>query len=536
MRKFLALLVCVVMMLTMIPAVLLPVGAADVEGDWMTYRQANDYNEPDPDTGEEPSYRPAPGYKYTDEGFSTIAADYTGTSPFMTVQSKEKHSLKDGLYLQFRIDDFSYKGPDGNSDEWIALSLWDSQKVAPGNTQYGAGWISLIRGDGKGAETTSYSCFTTKTTEDVPGKWGDLGSYNFTPEVDDEGREIYTLQVEWTGSAYEVSVCGQVLATSDGITEKLEEIDPYGDFYVGISMQSSLKDGTASLTILKYGTSEASATTPVGSDSKEPEPNINVVADMMDPATIEKDKPAVFMDATTNSAASLGYGDGVYAQGDNSFHFTAPKADSFMSWTIKKNISYAVEDFPVFAMMVRDYWYGGTLWYYCGDIVSATIGYNTPYNAFDGVYFDGEELAGYTLILVDLTEMCSGRINGFRIDFNGVDMNDPEFDVCYMGCFRSEEEATAYGAAHLGVKAPGDNGSEDDTKAPDASTDTDGEQGTTVDPTETTPTTGTTAPNENVTNDPADTEKTEKGCGSVLGVGSIGLIALAGAYFVKKKD
>ena len=94
MRKFLALLVCVVMMLTMIPAVLLPVGAADVEGDWMTYRQANDYNEPDPDTGEEPSYRPAPGYKYTDEGFSTIAADYTGTSPFMTVQSKEKHSLK----------------------------------------------------------------------------------------------------------------------------------------------------------------------------------------------------------------------------------------------------------------------------------------------------------------------------------------------------------------------------------------------------------------------------------------------------------
>ena len=136
MRKLLSLFVCAVMLLAMIPVATLSSGAAEVEGDWMTYRQANDYNEPDPDTGEEPAYRPAPGYHYTDEGFSTKPADYTGTSPFMTVQSKEKHGLKDGLYLKFRIDDFSYKGPDGNSDEWIALSLWDSQKVAPGDTQY----------------------------------------------------------------------------------------------------------------------------------------------------------------------------------------------------------------------------------------------------------------------------------------------------------------------------------------------------------------------------------------------------------------
>ncbi len=535
MKKLIALIVCAMMLLSMIPMVALPAGAADIEGDWMTYRQANDYNEPDPDTGEEPSYRPAPGYHYTDEGFSTIAADYTGTSPFMTVQSKEKHSLKDGLYLQFRVDQFSYKGPEGNCDEWIALTLWDSVKVAPGTTTFGAGWVSLIRGNGDGGDTQSFSCYTTKTTEDTPGKWGDLGQYTFKPELDDEGREIYTLEVEWTGSEYEVSVCGVKLDTSAAITEKLEEIDSNGDFYVGISMQSSLKDGTASLTILKYGTSEANATTPVGTDSKDPEPNINVVADMMDPTTIETNMPAVFMDATTNSAASLGYGDRAYAQGDNSFHLTAPAADSFISWTIRKDTSYAVEDFPVFAMLVRDYWYAGTLWYYCGDIVSATLGYQTSFNSFDGVYFDGDDMAAYTLILVDLTEMCSGRINGFRIDFNGVDMNDPEFDICYMGCFRSEEEATAYGAAHLGVKTPAENGNEDDTNAPETNAGTDGEQGTTADPTETTPV-GTTAPNENVTKAPDETDKPKEGCGSVIGFSAVGLIALAGAYFVKKKD
>lgn len=530
MKRFLALIICVVMLISLIPTTIFTVGAAEVEGDWMTYRQATDYNEPDPNTGEEPAYRPAPGYHYTNEGFSTIPADYTGTSPFMTVQSKEKHNLKDGLYLQFRVDQFSYKGPDGNCDEWIALSLWDSQKVAPGNTAFGAGWVSIIRGKGDGTNTQSISCYTTKTTDDAPGKWGDMGQDPIEPEMDDEGREIYTLEVEWTGSAYEVSVCGQVLASCKAITELLEGIDENGDFYVGISMQSSMKAGTASLTILKYGYSESDATTPVGTDSKEPEANNNVVADMMDPTTIEKNKPAVFMDATTNSAASLGYGDGVFAQGDNSFHFTASGPDSYMYWRIKNSISYAVEDFPVFAVMVRDYWYAGTLWYNCGDIISATNGYSTSFNASNGIYFDGDNLVDYSLILVDLTEMCSGRINNFRVDFNGVDMNNPEFDICYMGCFRSEEEAIAYGTTYLGVETSEETIDENDTKVTETEAKIETESVATQE------TSAEKNPVESVSPNGNETNVSDGGCGSVIGFSAVCLITLAGVYFVKKKN
>ncbi len=529
MKRFLSLLICAVMLLTMIPVACLSVGAAEVEGDWTTYRQANDYYAPDPDTGEEPPYRPAPGYHYTDEGFSTIPADYTGTSPFMTVQTKDKHSVKDGLYLQFRVDEFSYTGPDKNADEWIAMSLWDSQKLAPPSTSYGAGWLTLVRGHGNGDMGGIASCFTSKGEEDKPGSWGDLGAESYAPEIDDKGREIYTLEVSWTGSAYEVYVCGSRLQTSAAITDMLESIDESGDFYVGITLQSSAKDGTASITILKYGTSEEDATTPVGTDSKEPEPNLNITAPLMDPATIEQNKPAVFLDATTNVAESLAFSSGeVYAQGDNSFHFVPTASSSTIDWTIKKNISYAVEDFPVFAMMVRNYWYGGTLWYHCGDIVSPTNGYATGISAFGGVYYEGIEFEDYTLILVDLSGACNGRINGFRIHFGGVDMEDPEFDLCYVGCFRSEDEAIAYGAAHLGAKMPGE---EEDTEAPVVDTEA--------------PAVDTEAPVVDTEAPIADTEPPvtetdapvkEGGCGSVIGFSAVGLTLLAGAYFVKKKD
>lgn len=51
------------------------------------------------------------------------------------------------------------------------------------------------------------------------------------------------------------------------------KINANGEFYVGINIQAAVTNGTAAITILKYGTSEADATTPVGTDSKEPEEN-----------------------------------------------------------------------------------------------------------------------------------------------------------------------------------------------------------------------------------------------------------------------
>ena len=94
-------------MLAAVSVVAVITPAAAVEGDWITLRQANDYHEVDPETGEEPPYQAAPGYTYTDEGFTTIPADYTGTCPYFNIRSKDKYDIRDGLYIQLRVDDFS---------------------------------------------------------------------------------------------------------------------------------------------------------------------------------------------------------------------------------------------------------------------------------------------------------------------------------------------------------------------------------------------------------------------------------------------
>ena len=42
------------------------------------------------------------------------------------------------------------------------------------------------------------------------------------------------------------------------------------------------------------------------------------------------------------------------------------------------------------------------------------------------------------------------RINGFRIDFGGLSV-DETFDICYMGTFRSVEEAVNYKNTYLKI-------------------------------------------------------------------------------------
>ena len=90
-KRVISLLVCTVMLLAMVPMSLTTVGAADIKGDWTTYRFANEYDDPneevDPD--EEPTiYKPEAGYTYTDEGFTIVPADYKDTTPAMSVVTR----------------------------------------------------------------------------------------------------------------------------------------------------------------------------------------------------------------------------------------------------------------------------------------------------------------------------------------------------------------------------------------------------------------------------------------------------------------
>ena len=77
------------------------------------------------------------------------------------------------------------------------------------------------------------------------------------------------------------------------------KINANGEFYVGINIQAAVTNGTAAITILKYGTSEADATTPVGTDSKKPEENEMEIAPIADPSTVEANKPAILWSPET---------------------------------------------------------------------------------------------------------------------------------------------------------------------------------------------------------------------------------------------
>ena len=79
MKKVLALIIAAMMIVSMIPVMAITTSAADVEGDWITYRSAAGYEEPEED--DEPSYTPAPGYEYTDEGCVVLQPDWTDITP-----------------------------------------------------------------------------------------------------------------------------------------------------------------------------------------------------------------------------------------------------------------------------------------------------------------------------------------------------------------------------------------------------------------------------------------------------------------------
>ena len=446
MKRMIALTICAVMLLAMIPTGILTAGADGTEGDWTTYRFANEYHDPGEDPWNQTVYKPEAGYQYTDEGFSTIAPDYTEFTPAMTVITKEPVRVKKGLYLQFRVDDFSYDGGVG-MDEWIALTLSTEGKVAPGSTAYGGGWMSLIRGNGNG-HCTMMPHLTDPRTEVFGGTFTTTGVVSAEVPVDEQGREIYTLEVIWNGREYEIKVNGVVQPGSTQTTALLEKLNSDGEFYVGINMLTMVKDGTAALTILKCGTCEEDAVTPMGSDYKEPEENWLLVADIADPAAVPEGQPAILWSPETYDLRD-GWNVSFAPQGDNTWHATVSDRVAYWSFKPENTWSYAAEDFPVFGMLFRNIWVdGGDLWYSAGDVIAPSTDCSR-FSYYDGQVYTDQEGQEYVFIPVDLTGLWAGRINNIRLDFCFEDESCREFDICFAGMFRSVKEAYDYTEEYL---------------------------------------------------------------------------------------
>ncbi len=566
MKKVLALIVALMMIVSMIPVMAITTSAA-VDGDWLTWRSAGGYKEPE--EGEEPSYTPAPGYEYTSEGFHMISADYTGHTPFGTIQSRDKVSVKDGVYMELRVDQYPYGGENGTDDHWICFSLWDSQKIAPGNTtDYGQGWLALVRTPGEGGAGSAQS-FNSGNTGN--GIWQHHGDVSITPELDDNGKEIYTFEVIWDGSNYNIAICGVALQGAANIASHLNNVNADGEFYVGVTFHSGAASQPIEATMLKFGTSKDDAETPVGNDSAEPEENVSVPVDIIDSNTIETNKPCLLYDAqeTSCKTSSIGtQGMSLTAQGDNAYRIDVHQLPGFHTWGMKRTLSYEAADFPVIAVFYYDpneIFESCTLRYAAGNIMTADDVHIFNYSIWDENYdnnvivYDEDEY--YKCVIIDLREYLgeemfneawNGRINNLRFDYNTMyTMGDPETDYFFMqyaGIFRSVEEAAIYAneyAVAQGIvedgavtdPVPGDSTPVepgDDTDEPGESTPV--ESGSESTPAESDSTKDSAAESKSEKEEES-TEEEKSGCGAtVLGSVAVLLSAAAAAVVLKKKD
>ena len=540
MKKLIALVIAAMMVLSMIPVMAFTTAAADVEGDWHIWRDPEKYE----DLEEGDDIKPDPGYEYTDEGFVTICPDYTNYTPQFTTQTKEAQPLKDGFYMQIRIDEYPYGGEDGQADHWISFNISDRAGVKPGNIDFGNNWLSLIRGAGEGA-AAAQSFLTTMTTDEKVGSFAYQAAPNIEIPMDDEGREIYTFEVTYDGANYELKINGVVVSTQ-AISDALNAWITSGEYYVGVTLHAGVPDASANMTILKHGTSAADAITPVGSDSLEPEQNMKVFAEIADPSTVEANTPALLWDATTLTSDPTGVDIKLVAQGDNSYHVTATGGAPYWQWGIKSDKSYSIENFPVFSMVLKNFWGDNGGVYFCaGGVMSARDDYKTSWSIYDdGCMMFGEN-EEYSLVVIDFADLelidellleKGGRIHNIRPFFAVTDTTDPEiceWDVMYMGWFRSVEEAQQYAITRLAMdpvtEAP-------ETEAPEAP-ETEAPAGN---ETEAPAGNETQAPAGNETNAPEGNETeapAKKGCGGVIGMGAVAILAAAAAAVaLKKKD
>lgn len=533
MKKVFALCLCAIMMLSVIPAMTFTTSAA-ATGDWSTSRLPNQVDRED-------NYNPTAGYYYDEEGFHTVSPNWDNCYPFYTVVSSESYNLKnDGFSMKFRVDNFSYNGEDGSASEWIGISVSNNPDHRPGytNNGWGNGMTLLNHGAGNG-DVTTYTCWGNEKDEN--GEGGTF-AYISAPvgnkaEVDDEGREIFTFEVKYENHQYNIMINGVTIGSIDQVSENLENLDSDGNFYVTISFTTTAKNAVADMTLL-----EVNGSAPTGTAQKDPDVNPVVIGEMIDSATVPAGQPALLFDASKSCFSGDPAPENVLVepQGDNSYRLTPYTDGFFLSWGPRNSITYEAADFPVYAMMFKNFTgLDGVLYYMVGDTTSLSS------NAVVQWYVDDLDCKEYkdadgnvwSLVVFDFGDDVydyAGRINGFRVDFGGLEA-EVAFDICYMGTFRSVEECTAYADAYAvkaGAGTPAETETETETETTPAETESESSVESTVETeTSTEVVTGTAT-------ESATTATEDEGCSSVIGAGAAALIlsAMAAAVALKKKN
>ena len=553
MKRILSTMLVAAMLLSLV-IVAAAVPAAAVDGAWTTWGHAAQHEE-----GFDGDANSVVGYEYTAEGLHTVPADYSTSTPFALIQTKAKVNLKDGVYMLVRVDNFTYAG-----DKWFNVNIWDRASFEPGATTFGEGVQNLIRPGNAGAEgqpgtISSVSWYT--------GPFGGAGSSSMAADAvkaDDQGRPLMALTVTWDGSTYAVNINGAAApqAVIDWMNNKWGGND--SEAYIGFCFQNNQKGGTVEATILKFGTSEADATVPMGDDSKAPENYSSVPAEIADASTVPAGQPAIFMngnkvDSDVKGTPVSAVGATISINEDYSIHVVTPKtaADSGM-WKVRNEVSYDIDDFPVGVCLTRNFCTCGddecyalesTNVYLCtGDVMQPDPAYAIKEldMSYDP-YVIGDDT--YLMFYFDMSDEyapfdAEGRINGTRFDFSGVDIQTPgrnAFDVMFVAFFRNVDEASAYVESYLGELGWG---AEDETTAAPVVETTEAKteektEAKTEAKTEEKTEAKTEAKTDAKTDAPATGDDKKSGCGGVVGFGAIAVVAVAavaGMVAFKKED
>ncbi len=543
-KRLLALALSVIMVLAMIPVVTLVTTAADDEhfNLWTTNREADE-------KGAE-LYRPKAGYEYTADGFQAGGADFTGTNPFLNIETNKAVNIKDGLYMEVRIDEFSYRGY-SNADEWISFNIWTTtdRALSKGpSTGYGEGYLNLLRSGGNGGAAGVENYYMSDETGFTMQAAGPI----IEGKVGEDGKEVWTFQIIWDeDNGYYTFLVNGVIISEDNnpnLNLALQEMNSEGMFYAGVTLHSAQKNGKAAATVIKYGNTPEDARTPDGTDYAAAEINpYDTEWVLADPSTVPENTPAVLFDATNSSMTGpKGTNMTLTANdADNSYHVSAAEQGPFsITWAMKKDVSYDAADFPVFAMLVKNLWCNAGNIYFCaGETVAPSTDHLAVWSQYDdnaSYYIDGEGNE-YTLVAVDFADRIEGRLHSLRVDFDSLDTSDPEFrefDVMYMGMFRSKDEAIVYTegrfedlAADTEEDLPEDDGA-------DESSDESGEESSeAASGDDTAEGTGTTS-ESGTEGGEATTAEEKSGCGSVVGLSAAAILlsAAAAAVVLKKRD
>ena len=518
MKKMISTLVAIALLLGA-SAMLSISSSAVVEGDWITSRRANDYDD------EQNYATPAAGYEYTPDGFKTISADYTNSTVYQQAHTKNKINLKgnnddngNAIELTFTILDYPYEGETGE-DQWISITLNNQDKVNQGSVDNGEGLCILIRRNLGGNSLDPGKAQAQYHYVDKDGKGFTAFSLpNIEIPLDEEGHEIYTFTVKYDGTGYVFNLCGT--ETKDEYLNTLLDETCAEGAYLGITMHSGVSGATASMLISSF-----QGEVPFGEDSADPQHNVKNFAPIADSATVEANQPAVIWDSTCKDFNKIDLVGGSYEILDNgTVKLTTQTLAPYLFMGVKSEVSYEAADFPVIAILTKDCYANDGVIYYCaGGVLAAKE------ECSDSMELDTHSYGeGWALGIYDLSEdeAWAGRINAIRIGFgfSADDLTDEEynnFKIAYYGAFRSEEEAVAYAEAYLTNLNGGEQPTEDPTTEADTTKAPDTEAPTT----------------ENTTTDEVSTDAEQAGGCKALAAPIVALLAFFGAaYVAKKKD